>query len=70
MMYGDVDVKMTAQYGKTTRNACVSPIEPIEMNEDECLELVLSRDPQDSSWLPMTPETGTLVSPEREATAG
>lgn len=39
------------------------------MNEDRCIELVLSRDPQDSNWLPMTPETGTLASPERAAAA-
>ena len=39
------------------------------MNEDRCIELVLSRDPQDSNWLPMTPDTGILASPEQTATA-
>ena len=39
------------------------------MNEDGCFEQVLSCDPQGPNWLPMTPETGTLVSPERAATA-
>lgn len=33
------------------------------MNEDGCFEQVLSC-PPDSNWLPMTPETGTLASPE------
>ena len=33
----------------------------IEMDEDGCFELVLSRHLQDRNWLPMTPETGTLV---------
>ena len=33
----------------------------IEVNEDGCFELVLSRNPQDRNWLPMRPETGTLV---------
>ena len=32
----------------------------IEMDEDGCFELILSK-PQDGNWLPMTPETGTLV---------
>ena len=58
---------MTAWCEKTTRNAYVSPIKPIEMNEDGCFERVLSCDPQDSDWLPMTPATGTLASPERTA---
>lgn len=39
------------------------------MNEDGCFDLVLSRDTQDSNWRLMTPETGTLASPERAATA-
>ena len=33
----------------------------IEMDEDGYFELILSRHPQDKNWLPMTPETGTLV---------
>ena len=33
----------------------------IEMDEDGCFELILSRKPQDRNWLPMTLETGTLV---------
>ena len=33
----------------------------IEMDEDGCFELVLSCNPQSRNWLPMTPETGTLV---------
>ena len=33
----------------------------IEMDEDGYFELVLSRNRQDKNWLPMTPETGTLV---------
>ena len=33
----------------------------IEMDEDGCFELILSSKPQDGNWLPMTPETGTLV---------
>ncbi len=33
----------------------------IEMDENGCFELVLSRNPQGRNWLPMTPETGTLV---------
>ncbi len=33
----------------------------IEMDEDGRFELILSRHPQDGNWLPMTPETGTLV---------
>ena len=33
----------------------------IEMDDDGCFELLLSQDPQASNWLPMTPETGTLV---------
>ena len=33
----------------------------IEMDEDGCFELILSCKPQDGNWLPMTPETGTLV---------
>ena len=33
----------------------------IEMDEHGYFELILSRRPQDSNWLPMTPETGTLV---------
>lgn len=68
-MYGDVDVSMTDQYGKTTRDAYVSPIEPVEMNEDGCFELVVSHDPQDCNRLPMTPTTGTPASPERAAAA-
>ena len=33
----------------------------IEMDENGCFELVLSCNPQDRNWLPMRPETGTLV---------
>ena len=33
----------------------------IEMDEDGSFELVLSRRPQARNWLPMKPETGTLV---------
>ncbi len=33
----------------------------IEMDENGCFELILSCNPQSSNWLPMTPETGTLV---------
>ena len=33
----------------------------IEMDETGYFELILSRTPQDRNWLPMTPETGTLV---------
>ena len=33
----------------------------IEMDENGCFELILSCNPQGSNWLPMTPETGTLV---------
>ncbi len=33
----------------------------IEMDDNGCFELVLSRKPQAGNWLPMTPETGTLV---------
>ena len=35
--------------------------EQIEMDEDGRFELVLSATPQDKNWLPMQPETGTLV---------
>ena len=35
--------------------------EQIEMDEDGRFELVLSATPQDKNWLPMRPETGTLV---------
>ena len=33
----------------------------IEMDEDGYFELVLSSSPREKNWLPMTPETGTLV---------
>ena len=33
----------------------------IDMDEDGCFELLLSRNPQGTNWLPMTSETGTLV---------
>ena len=33
----------------------------IEMDEHGFFELILSRRPQARNWLPMTPETGTLV---------
>ena len=33
----------------------------IEMDEDGCFELLVSRKPQTGNWLPMTSETGTLV---------
>ena len=33
----------------------------IEMDEDGCFELLVSRKPQTRNWLPMTSETGTLV---------
>ena len=33
----------------------------IDMDTDGCFELVLSCNPQDDNWLPMRPETGTLV---------
>ena len=33
----------------------------IEMDENGCFELILSCDPQLRNWLPMKPETGTLV---------
>ena len=33
----------------------------IEMDGDGCFELVLSCNPTDGNWLPMTPETGALV---------
>lgn len=33
----------------------------IEMDEDGRFELILSCKPQDGNWLPMAPETGTLV---------
>lgn len=33
----------------------------IEMDENGCFEIVLSRNPQGKNWLPMKPETGTLV---------
>ena len=35
--------------------------EQIEMDEQGRFELLLSRHPQPGNWLPMTPETGTLV---------
>ena len=35
--------------------------EQIDMDEDGCFELILSRTPQSGNWLPMKPETGTLV---------
>ncbi len=31
------------------------------MDDNGCFELILSCNPQGSNWLPMTPETGTLV---------
>ena len=33
----------------------------IELDEGGCFELLLSRNPQGTNWLPMTPETGTLI---------
>ncbi len=33
----------------------------IEMDADGCFELVVSCSPQEGNWLPMSPETGTLV---------
>ena len=33
----------------------------IEMDENGCFELILSCNPQPGNWLPMKPETGTLV---------
>ena len=33
----------------------------IDMDEHGCFELILSRHHQERNWLPMTPETGTLV---------
>ncbi len=33
----------------------------IEMDDNGCFELVLSCNPQSGNWLPMKPETGTLV---------
>ena len=33
----------------------------IETDENGCFELILSCEPQKGNWLPMTPETGTLV---------
>ena len=33
----------------------------LEMDENGYFELILSRKPQDRNWLPMSPETGTLV---------
>ena len=33
----------------------------IEMDDDGRFELILSSDPHEVNWLPMTPETGTLV---------
>jgi len=33
----------------------------IEMDADGCFELVVSSNPADGNWLPMTPETGALV---------
>ena len=33
----------------------------IDMDERGCFELILSRRPHERNWLPMTPETGTLV---------
>ncbi len=33
----------------------------IEMDENGCFELILSYNPQRKNWLPMKPETGTLV---------
>jgi len=35
--------------------------EHIEMDADGSFELILSNRPQEGNWLPMTPETGTLV---------
>ena len=35
--------------------------EQIELDENGCFELILSRNPQSGNWLPMKPETGTLV---------
>ena len=33
----------------------------IEMDDDGCFELVLSSTPQEGNWLPLTPDTGTLI---------
>ncbi len=33
----------------------------IELDENGCFELILSSRPHDGDWLPMTPETGTLI---------
>ena len=33
----------------------------IEMDDDGCFELVLSSTPREENWLPMTPDTGTLI---------
>ena len=35
--------------------------EQIELDESGCFELILSCNPQSGNWLPMKPETGTLV---------
>ena len=35
--------------------------EQIELDENGCFELILSCNPQSGNWLPMKPETGTLV---------